>query len=243
MKLILVRHADPDYSIDSLTPTGFMEAEALRERMEAIPSDGDYVSPLGRAARTAEIALRNTGRRAVVMDWLREFNLPVKRPHQETDSDGDCVWDWFPADWTVRPAFFDRNAWMNEPELVSAGVPEAYRTVCEGLDALLAEHGYVRDGLNYRASGPNHKTFVLYCHFGLECVLISHLINVSPMVLWHGTCSAPSGVTTLVTEEREKGIASWRMSAFGDVSHLYAKGMEPSFHARFCECFSDDTRH
>ncbi len=243
MKLILVRHADPDYSIDSLTPTGFEEAEALRERMERIPSDGDYVSPLGRARKTAEIALKNTGRQAIVKEWLREFNLPVKRPRQETDYDGDCVWDWYPADWTARPSFFDNEKWMFEPELVAAETAEAYRKVCEGLDGLLAENGYRRNGLNYEAAEANHKTLVFYCHFGLECVLISHLINVSPMILWHGTCSAPSGVTTLVTEEREDGIASWRMSAFGDVSHLYVKGMEPSFHARFCECYSDETRH
>ena len=33
MKLVIVRHADPDYSIDSLTPTGWKEAELLSERL------------------------------------------------------------------------------------------------------------------------------------------------------------------------------------------------------------------
>ncbi len=28
MKLLIVRHGDPDYSIDSLTPKGWREAEA-----------------------------------------------------------------------------------------------------------------------------------------------------------------------------------------------------------------------
>jgi len=64
------------------------------------------------------------------------------------------------------------------------------------------------------------------------------------MILWHGTCAAPSSVTTVVTEERRKGIASFRMSSFADISHLYAGGEQPSFAARFCECFDNrDERH
>ena len=46
-----------------------------------------------------------------------------------------------------------------------------------------------------------------------------------------------------VTEERRDGLASFRMTGFGDISHLYAGNEEPSFMARFCECYDDDTRH
>ena len=68
-------------------------------------------------------------------------------------------------------------------------------------------------------------------------MLLSHLLNISPMALWHGTCAAPSSVTLLTTEERREGIALFRMNAFGDTSHLYAGGREPSFAARFCEYY------
>jgi probable phosphoglycerate mutase len=50
-------------------------------------------------------------------------------------------------------------------------------------------------------------------------------------------------VTSLITEEREEGFAVFRMRTYGDVSHLYAGDEEPSFMARFCECYEDDTRH
>ena len=75
-------------------------------------------------------------------------------------------------------------------------------------------------------------------------MLLSRLLDVSPMVLWHHACAAPSSVTTLVTEERRKGIALFRMSGFGDISHLNANNEKPSFQARFCETFDDETeRH
>lgn len=62
------------------------------------------------------------------------------------------------------------------------------------------------------------------------------------MVLWQGFCMAPSSVTTVYTEERRPGIAAFRVSAFGDISHLYAHGAEPSFSARFCEVYGNGQR-
>jgi len=67
--------------------------------------------------------------------------------------------------------------------------------------------------------------------------------TVRDMPIWHGFCAQPSSVTTIVTEERREGIASFRILAFGDTSHLYVHDEEPSFAARFCECYSDETRH
>ena len=49
MRLLIVRHADPDYSIDSLTPAGWEEAKLLADRLAPIPVAAYYVSPLGRA--------------------------------------------------------------------------------------------------------------------------------------------------------------------------------------------------
>ena len=108
------------------------------------------------------------------------------------------------------------------------------------LDELLERHGYRREGPLYRAVAPNNDTLAFFCHFGLECVLLSHLLNISPMALWHGTCAAPTSVTTVVTEERREGIAYFRMGAFGDVSHLYCHGEPPAFSARFRECYGNE---
>ena len=90
----------------------------------------------------------------------------------------------------------------------------------------------------------NRDTLVFFCHFGLECVLLSHLMNVSPMILWHHTCAAPTSVTTVYTEERRPGVASFRVCGFGDTSHLYADGESPAFSGRFCETYAcDEERH
>ena len=241
MKLIIIRHGDPDYSIDSLTPTGWKEAELLSHRISKLDVRAFYVSPLGRAKDTAAATLTKMGRTAEVKDWLQEFPVHAKKPNSDHKS---ICWDWLPQDWTAEPCFYDPEHWYDHPCFAVAGVKEGYEKVCQGLDELLAEHGYVRDGKLYKAVQPNEDTIVFFCHFGLECVLLSHLMHVSPMILWHNTCAAPTSVTTINTEERREGIATFRMSAFGDISHLYAGDQEPAFAARFCETFANtDQRH
>ncbi|MCD7834028.1 MAG: histidine phosphatase family protein [Lachnospiraceae bacterium] len=240
MKLILIRHGDPDYTIDSLTEKGWKEAEYLSERIAKLDVRDFYVSPLGRARDTASLTLKRMNRTATECAWLREFAPRINRPDRE---DSPVCWDWLPQDWVGDERFYRYDEWY-EPSIMSEGkVGEEYRWVTENFDALLAKYGYVRDGHIYRTEQGNNDTLVFFCHFGVTCVLIGHLIGVSPMALWHGLCSAPTSVSTIVTEERRKGIVSFRMSSFGDTSHLYVKDEPPAFSARFCECWENDERH
>jgi probable phosphoglycerate mutase len=149
-----------------------------------------------------------------------------------------------PADWTSVPEYYGKDEWFTTSLMESGDVITEARRVWAGLDDIIAKHGYVREGNFYRAAEPSRDTVVLFCHFGVECVMLSHLLGISPVVLWHGFCAAPTSVTTLTTEERREGIAYFRMSSFGDISHLYAAGEEPAFSARFCETYDcPDERH
>ena len=242
MRLLIVRHGDPDYSIDSLTEKGWKEAEYLSERLSKLDVKDFYVSPLGRAKDTVSFTLKKMNRTAVECDWLREFDVLIDRP-DVTDRQ-KRLWDWLPQDWTQDERFYQYDHWYENERLQQSDAKGYYDYVTGKFDKLLAEHGYVREGHYYRAEKPNEDTLVFFCHFGLECVLLAHLIGASPMVLWHGFCAAPSSVTTVNTEERREGIASFRISAFGDISHLYVYDEPPAFAARFCEMYSNtDERH
>lgn len=242
MRLMIIRHADPDYSIDSLTKTGWEEAELLSKRLIQIEAKEYYVSPLGRAKDTASCTLNKLGREAIECDWLQEFPARIFRP--DVQGEKMIAWDWLPEDLESEPLLLERDAWKQVKVIKDGKVGEQYDEVCRQFDDLLEGHGYVREGLFYHAVRPNSDTIVLFCHFGVECVLLSHLMNISPYVLWHGFCAAPTSVTTIYTEERREGKACFRASAMGDVSHLYAGGREPSFAARFCECYSNENeRH
>lgn len=260
MRLLIVRHGDPDYERDSLTKKGWREAELLARRLSKLTVKDFYVSPLGRARDTASLTLKKMNRTAEECQWLREFDVRITRPDRP---DAESIaWDWLPQDWTKEERFWQRELWAAN-EVMQAGTTQGthdgngiriarsaeggagaeYDWVVQNLDALLAEHGYVRDGANYRVERANRDTLVFFCHFGLECALLSHLMNVSPMVLWHHTCAAPTSVTTVYTEERRRGIASFRICGFGDISHLYVGDEEPAFSGRFCETYDSEERH
>ena len=162
----------------------------------------------------------------------------INRPDRAERS--HIAWDWLPQDWTADERYYSADSWWDTEIMREGQVGEEYRWVTENFDRLLAEHGYRRDGNLYRVEEANNDTLVFFCHFGLECVLLAHLLHVSPMVLWHGVCAAPSSVTTVATEERRKGIASFRVLSLGDVSHLYVHGEPPAFAARFCECYDNE---
>ena len=241
MKLLFIRHGDPDYFVDGLTETGRREAELLAERIAPMDITEYFVSPLGRAVETARPTLEKAGRTAVTYDWLREFDIRVHRPDREGRL-SVVPWDWLPQDLAANPILLDREHWFEHPVLTEMDVKGAADRVIAGFEELLACHGYVRDGLTYRAERANSDTLAFFCHFGVACLLMSRLMNVSPMMLWQGVVLAPSSVTTICTEERRPGVASFRATAIGDISHLYVGGQAPSFAARFCEVYGNGDR-
>ena len=240
MKLLIVRHGDPDYAKDSLTEKGWREARYLSERLIKMGIDDFYVSPLGRARATASFTLDRLGQTAEVKDWLQEFPARIQEPSRPGEQ--KIAWDWLPEDWTTEERFYQADHWFEVENMRKGHVKALYDQVVHGLDEILARHGYVREGNYYRTDRGNTDTVALFCHFGVECVMLSHLLHISPMPLWHGSCALPSSVTTLVTEERRKGIASFRMLSFGDLSHLYVHGEVPAFAARFCEVYENENQ-
>lgn len=240
MRIIIIRHADPDYAADNLTKDGLCEAKLLAQRLLKTDIDKIYCSVLGRAKATIAPYLELSGKTVEYKDWLREFDVPVKIPYLKKEK--SC--------WDLLPDFVNRNTVLYNPEkwhtarfIKKSNLFCEYNRVCDEFDKILKDNGYERNGVNYTVHNSNHKTLVFCCHYGVGSVLLSHLLNCSPYTFWQNTVLLPSSVTTLHTEEREKGTASMRCAGIGDVSHLYAGNREPSFAARFCECFDDDTRH
>ena len=244
MRLLIIRHGDPDYAIDGLTEKGKREVALLADRLGREEISAIYCSPLGRAQLTAAPFAERLGLPVVTADWLREFDHYENGKIMAPDlTKPDCCWDRMPALVEQYPDLYHPTRWREVDFIQNSRVPELYDMVCRSLDDLLAKYGYVRKGCGYRVVRSNHDTVALVCHFGLGSVLLSRLMNASPYVLWQHTVMLPTSVTTFHSEERQEGIAHFRAAGIGDVSHLYAGNEPPAFAARFCECFTDDTTH
>lgn len=238
MRILFIRHAEPDYSTDSLTEKGLREAQLLVPRMEKEHFDVCYCSSMGRARQTAQPFLTKLNRTAVYCDWLREFEHPVTLPDGTVKH---IPWDLAPAVWSAESEHFDKDVWYLSRIARSGHLEEFQKQVIDGFDAILAEHGYVyRDGVIFDAVKPNHDTLLFVCHFGVMSVILGHLLGMSPMQLWHTTGAPCASLTQVYTEQILGNDASFRVHFYGDISHLYAAGEELSFNPRLTECSGDD---
>lgn len=240
MEILIVRHCEPNYEIDSLTEKGWREAELLSNKLSKLDIDEFYCSPQGRAKDTASFTMKKVGKELVIHDWLREFKGHVK--YDFLDEAIRC-WDMLPSYWTKQEEYFTCEDWFKTELMQTGNVESEYKWVTSELDKFLEEHGYVHEGKTFKVIKENHDRIVFFCHYGVSGVILAHLLGFPPTIFWQGFVMQPSSVTSIVTEEREQGIAAFRIRSYGDISHLYVADEEPSFMARFCECYSDDERH
>ena len=108
MRIIFIRHGDPDYKNDTLTEKGWREAKLLAERVCKWPVKEFYCSPLGRAKDTASCSLEKMNRKATIYEWLQEFKYPITDP---TTGRYGVPWDFMPSYWTNEPLFYDKEHW------------------------------------------------------------------------------------------------------------------------------------
>lgn len=249
MKLIFIRHGDPDYANNTVTSKGKREAELLAERMAQWKNITDiYCSPYGRAQDTLKPALLKMDRTATTLDWLREFDYHIIDPH--TKQERSVCWDVLPQNFYAQKQFFDKEKWCTVPYLKKAHIDTYYSQVCYGIDSLLEQYDYTRidpDKAIYNclphltdeeAERDSHlfasqknlddRNLVLVCHLGVMFAIIGHLTGISPMQLWHGFFVAPTSVTVLGTQERVPGEAVFRVQCLGDARHLTQNGESPS---------------
>ena len=127
----------------------------------------------------------------------------------------------------VPPPVFDKG-----------DVREVWKETVEGINALMARYGCIKDGPVWRCGENTDFTIALFCHFGISMAVLGYLTDVSPMVLWHRVLCLPSSVTEVVTEERVRGEVSFRTTKLGDLTHLESAGEARSTAGLFPEVYT-----
>ncbi len=255
MRLIFIRHGDPDYTIDNLTEKGKREVALLTDRVckwENITAF--YTSPLGRAKATGAPSLEKLGRQATECPWLQEFYYPITVPKDYPDKSQvgtkRIAWDLLPDYYLTHKELLDNKKWIKSKLFKGSEIKEKYKEVCQGIDQILESYGYFRNEKGFydvENPTPNHnwaqpieqyhlkslkddypqeRTLVFFCHLGVMFTIMSHLLGLSPLQLWQGFYVAPTSITILNSEERLGGQAWFRVERLGDTNHL-TNGGEP----------------
>ncbi len=82
MRLILIRHGDPDYKNDCLTELGKKQAAAVAQRLKDENIDVIYASTVGRATETATYTAELLNKKIIPLEFvgLRYPSKPRLKP-------------------------------------------------------------------------------------------------------------------------------------------------------------------
>jgi len=222
MKIYIIRHGDPDYEHDTLTPRGHAEAVALAEYLKQERLDTLFSSPLGRARVTASYTAQAVGLPVTIEPWTAEL-------------DGRCLDPSHYAAWNVHghdvrtvDYLASQDDYQRIATLDASMVRQMETNVRENSDAFLARLGYVRQNGVYRCapSTPNRR-LALFCHGGFGLTWLSVLLELPLPLVWTGFFLPTSSVTQILFEERTPGIATPRCLTLGALPHLY-RANQPS---------------
>ncbi|MBQ8160403.1 MAG: histidine phosphatase family protein [Clostridia bacterium] len=214
MRIIFVRHGEPDYERDCLTGTGRLQAEAAGERLMREGISEIYASPMGRARETAACTAGRLQLPVRILDFMHEISwggtCTPESGHPWTEGDLMIArddFDFFQDDWRKHPAFRGNQA-VEYLDMISGR-----------MDDFLAGQGYRREGTRYLCDTDRQKTIAIFCHGGSGACALSHLLSLPfPYV-----CTVmPYEFTSLIILElpvRKGAYVHPRIELFNDTSH------------------------
>ncbi|MGE5557348.1 MAG: histidine phosphatase family protein [Bacillota bacterium] len=222
MRLYVIRHADPDYENDTITPDGHLEAQALAERLASVGLNRIYCSPLGRALDTMKYTAGLLKLQPVIEEWTREMWPELKLA--ETPWGAIAAWDVPGETWRSGKTMPSHRTWHSAP-ILSRSIRKAVESLQKNSDEFLKNLGYERRGGRYRRLSPHKEKIALFCHGGFALTWLAHLLEIPVTLMWSGFWLPPTSVTTVLFDERSQEWAVPRCIGLGDVSHLYEAGL------------------
>lgn len=218
MRLIYVRHGEPDYENDCLTKNGLRQAECTAERLSRENIRAIYASPMGRAKQTASFTARMLDKDIKVLDFMHEIDWGDA-------GNGDLAYDGHP--WTLaykllsgEPGYVGSNDWAEHPYFRDNICMQYYRDISEKIDEFLAGYGLIRSNGLYVTDSCPDDDIALFAHGGSGAVVLSHVLNLPlPFVL----TSMPFGVCSVTVIEfvpQEDRVIVPRLELFNDMDHL-----------------------
>lgn len=228
MLLYVIRHGEPIYNPDTLTPLGFQQAEALGHYFASVGLDAVYSSPNGRARQTAEPTCKALGLTMEIEPWTSE-DLAWNSFHVEDEKGAHWIFSKRPAA-DFRSDGLDKapyDDWLKAPGMERLADPHGgMRRIIDASDVFLRKLGYEREGGVYRIREANEKRIAVFCHGGFSSFWFSHLLNIPPHIFWSGFTIAHSAITKIFFANVPEGVTVPRCIELAATPHLYKDNVE-----------------
>ena len=176
MRIILIRHGEPNYEKDCLTELGHEQAIIAAQRLLREGIEEIYSSPLGRALQTAQHFSELSGITKIqVLDFIKEIRFGIEgelydkkwNPWLGVDALVKSGQNLQAPDWREFPVFKDTFSTIDSDKIAVEA------------DKWLLTLGYKREGLYYRCTRQDdaEKTIAVFCHGGSSTAFMAHVLN------------------------------------------------------------------
>ena len=235
MLFFYVRHGDPTYHPDALTPTGERQAEAIGRRLARFGLDKIFASSANRAQQTARPAAELTRKEIVALDWCKEgYSWDEMAIDDGSGKKNWCF--WIPE---LRRKFSSPEVlslgdkWYEAPCLPPNRFGEGLARVGRETDAFLLSLGYRHDRENrcYIAEHPTDERVALFAHLGFGMSFLSSLLDIPYPLLAPRIEHGYTGMDVIEFKEHD-GIVIPKLLELSCDAHLYAADLPTDYNRR-----------
>ncbi len=238
MLFYYIRHGEPIYSPDMLTPHGEKQAEALSERLIKTGLDKIYTSTSKRAMQTAEPTCKKLGLEPERLDFANEHYAWLDFSVPKEDGSGD---HWAFHDDKYINLFTSPEIrkmgdnWFDHPAFEGTNFKNGIERVYSESDRLFASLGYVHERYTgrYKCVAPNDKRVALFAHQGFGLLFLSCLLDIPYPQISTRFDMCHTGITLIQFRTyTDPEYCIPRILSLSDSAHLMAKDI-PSDYVRY----------
>ncbi len=222
MRILFVRHGEPDYARDCLTEAGKIQAAAVAERLAGEGISEIYASPCGRASETASYTAARLKLPVTTLDYMHEISWGGSRiPHNGSP--------WALSDRMMEDGFdFRGQDWREHPFFRGNAATGYYGEITVKFDRFLAGHGYRHEGRRFFCEGGTDKTVALFSHGGSGACVLAHLLNLPFPYVASVMQYDFTSIITLAFPLKEGAYVFPRLELFNDCAHIGKRAGGPA---------------
>lgn len=229
MLLYYIRHGDPIYNPNQLTPLGERQAEAVAKRVAVHGIDRIYSSPSNRARQTAEPLCQIVKKEPEILEWADE-DICFREMAQLDETRNLTTWPFRHRGYKLAMNSNEvRNLgrlWYTHPTFEGTGLDAAMERIQGEVDGFLESLGFKHDLENncYQQIQKNTEKIAFFAHEGVGAAILSCMLDIPYPIFSTHFDMTHTGVTVIQFREAN-GYVIPKVFTFSNDSHLYREGL------------------
>lgn len=237
MLFFFIRHGDPTYSPNQLTPLGEHQAEAIAKRLALYGIDQIYASTSNRAVQTAQPTCELLKKEVTLLDWCnethaaRDFNISDEANERDWCFQHKTYKTLFNSNemHALGKAWYEHSALTAHRDQLKNGIERVEKETY----ALFSALGYEHDTQHncYRATRPNDDRIALFAHAGFGMAFLSVVLDIPYPMFSTRFGLAHTGMTVIEFANKDGKIIPRALQVNSD-AHLYREGLPTNYNNR-----------